>query len=177
MAGAHWYDGAMKKSYFGLRRRTIVAPLWLAGLAFVLVVGASTWLWNTADSTILVLVPSSVGAARGAEPFGTGSGPDAIDAIYAADTAGARAAAAPLAARLGLPVEVAEGDAESLIADALGAHRGGRVVIVASVAAIPGLVEAVGDLPVPSVASLDPQTVLVIGVPRIGRPNLLRLQE
>ncbi|MDE2296114.1 MAG: hypothetical protein KGL36_11755 [Gammaproteobacteria bacterium] len=167
----------MKKTYFSLRRRTIVTPLWLAGLAFVLVVGASTWLWNKADSTILVLVPSAAGPAHWAEPVGARSGPGAIDAIYAADAAGARTAAAPLGAELGLPVEVVDRDAESLIADALGAHRGGRVVIVANLAAIPELVAAIGDLPVPGAASLDARTVLVIGVPRIGRPNLLRLQE
>jgi hypothetical protein len=167
----------MKKTYFSLRRRMIGAPLWLAALAFALVVGASTWLWNTADSTILVLVPSAAGPAHWAEPLGTRSGPGEIDAIYAADAAGARAAAAPLGAQLGLPVEVVDRDAESLIAGALGAHRGGRVVIVANLAAIPGLVAAVGGLPVPSAANLDPQTLLVIGVPRIGRPNLLRLHE
>ena len=167
----------MKKTYFSLRRRMIGAPLWLAALAFALVVGASTWLWNEADSTILVLVPSVAGAVQGTEPFGTGSGPDRIDAIYAADAAGARAAAAPLAAQLGLPVEVVDRDAATLIADALRAHRGGRVVIVANLAAIPGLVAAVGSVPVPGAASLDPRTLFVIGVPRIGRPNLLRLHE
>ena len=163
----------MKKTYFSLRRRTIVAPLWLAGLSAALVVGASTWLWNKADSTILVLVPSTAASAHWVTP----AGPGRIDAIYAADGAGARAAAAPLGAQLGVPVEVVDRDAESLVADALGAHRGGRVVIVASLAAMPELVAAIGDLPVPSVASLDAQTVLVIGVPRIGRPNLLRLRE
>lgn len=167
----------MKKTYFSLRRRTIVTPLWLAGLAFVLVVGASTWLWNKADSTILVLVPSTAGPAHWAVPLGTRAEPGAIDAIYAADAAGARAAAAPLGAELGLPVKVVDRDADTLIADALGRHHGGRVVIVANAAQIPGLIAAIGDLPIPSVASLDPQTVFVIGVPRIGRPNLLRLQE
>lgn len=167
----------MKKTYFDLRRRTIVTPVWLAGLAFLLVVAASTWLWNKADSTILVLISSTAGPAHRAEPVGARAGPGAIDAIYAADGSGARAAAAPLGAQLGLPVEVVDRGAEALIADALDRHRGGRVVIVASPAAIPGLVAAIGDIPAPAVASLDAQTVLVIGVPRIGRPNLLRLHE
>ena len=167
----------MKKAYFSLRRRMIGAPLWLAALYAMLVVGVSTWLWNEADSTILVLVPSVAGVVPGPLPFARGTGPDRIDAIYAADGAGARVAAAALAARLGLAVDGAGRDPGAVIAGALGAHRGGRIVIVANLAQIPDLVAAVGGAPVPGAASLGPRTLLVIGVPRIGRPNLLRLHE
>jgi len=163
----------MKKAYFSLRRRTIVTPIWLAALALALVVGGSTWLWNVADSTVLVIVPS---AARLAPLFAGGAAPGRIEAIYAVDTGRARRSALSLAAQLRLPVRIARGGPTSIVRDALRAHHGERVLIVANRAAIPVLIGAAGDdLRAPAAGGIGDGTIYVIGVPRIGRPNILQL--
>jgi hypothetical protein len=184
----------MKKAYFALRRRTIVTPIWLAALAALVVVAFSTWLWNSADSTIVIVVRNAESGAGGGDAplgadgrmradrlallFGDADSPGRLTAIYVEDSRRSRETAAPLAARLGLTETVAAGgDARSLARGALRRHAGGRVLIVAGRVAIPAIVaEVTGGEEIAPVDPADHGALFVIGVPRIGRANALRLR-
>ncbi|MDE2304106.1 MAG: hypothetical protein KGL34_00985 [Gammaproteobacteria bacterium] len=183
----------MKKTYFSLRRRAIVTPLWLATLALLAVVGFSTWVWNTARSRIVVVVPSAAAQTGGSAPldsagllraarlallFGDGAKRTGIDAIFVEDSPRSRATAAPLAERLGLAIRVVgAGDPAALARRALRSPGGERVLIVADGASLPAVVAAVaGRRPPSRDEGGDRGVFYVIGVPRIGRTNVLRLR-
>jgi broad specificity phosphatase PhoE len=133
---------------------------------------------------IVIPVDPKIAAAAGQERaellarmFGGTEGPGRLDAIYASGTPSSRLTAAPLAARLRIPLNVAaETDTKALARRALREHGGGRMLIVAHLAAFPGIIEALSGAAYDAkLDAEDYRVIVVVTVPRIGHANLLRL--
>jgi hypothetical protein len=187
-------SGALKKNFGGLKRRPFLTPVWLFALAGIIVTCLVVWIWSTADSTTVIVIRhteqekgdqpapplTAAGHARAAllaRMFGGGDAPGSITAIYVAESAPARATAAALAGRLGLtPIIVAGDDPRALAQAVLRDHAGGRVLVVGQSETLPDIVAALSGVnPIPAMAESEYGTIYIVTVPRLGRPNLLRL--
>jgi len=187
----------MKKEYDTLRRRPFLTPVWLTGFAAVMAVVALTvagWIWITAGSTVVVLVRhaekqldagndphlSAAGQARAellARMFGNGAPLGRLDAIYVSPTLRSHETAAPLAARLHLPLtQEQQDDLQALVHRVMREHAGGRVLIVGHSDTVPDLVKDFsGEGPVPEIKDDEFGTMYIVDVPRLGHANILRL--
>ncbi|HUX72282.1 MAG TPA: hypothetical protein VMV25_00105 [Steroidobacteraceae bacterium] len=185
----------MIKDYPNLKRRPFLMPIWLAAIAGAAVVGFSTWLWNTADSTTVIVVRdaesapgatadrplNAAGRARAlrlAEMFGGGAPMGRLTAIYVEPTARSGLTAAPLAQRLGMAAVSDAGENPRTLAHrVLADHSGGRILVVSDDARLPRLLAALrGGGRQPPIGPPDHAAIYIVGVPRIGRPNLLSLR-
>jgi broad specificity phosphatase PhoE len=187
----------MNNSRVNLQHRPFLAPIWLiagavaAACLFSLFV---IWEWGTADSTTVIVIRhaekesgdqvdpklSAAGLARAqllARMFGAADGPGRLDAIYVTNTLRSKLTAQPLADRLQLPLQVAaDTDPKALAHRALREHGGGRVLIVAHLDTLPGIVASLsGSDRIPELHADDYGVLYVVTVPRIGHANLLRL--
>jgi broad specificity phosphatase PhoE len=188
----------MKKDPVSFQRRPFLTPIWLTALAAVMVLGFAVfaaWVWGTAGSTTVIVIRhgekdlsvsvtdpplSPAGEARAAllaRMFGDANGIGRVDAIYVTPALRNRLTAAPLAARLGISATVAPADdPQGLARRALREHSGGRVLIVGHSDTVPRIVAALSDNPkIPEIGDQEYGTMYIIAVPRIGNPNLLRL--
>ena len=188
----------MKKDPVGFQRRPFLTPIWLTALAAVMVLGFAifaAWVWGTAGSTTVIVIRhgekdlsvsvtdpplSPAGEARAAllaRMFGDANGLGRVDAIYVSPALRNRLTAAPLAARLGISANVAPADdPQGLARRALREHSGGRVLIVGHSDTVPRIVAALSGNPkIPEIGDQEYGTMYIIAVPRIGNPNLLRL--
>lgn len=188
----------MKKDPVSFQRRPFLTPIWLTALAAVMVLGFAVfaaWVWGTAGSTTVIVIRhgekdlsvsvtdpplSPAGEARAAllaRMFGDANGIGRVDAIYVTPALRNRLTAAPLAARLGISATVAPADdPQGLARRALREHAGGRVLIVGHSDTVPRIVAALSDNPkIPEIGDQEYGTMYIIAVPRIGNPNLLRL--
>jgi hypothetical protein len=177
-------------SRVNLQHRPFLTPIWLtvgaAGVAFLFALFL-IWVWGTAGSTTVIVIPvdPKLTAAAGEEEraallarmFGGTEGPGRLDAIYASSTPNSRLIAAPLAARLRIPLSyTAESDAKAVARRALHEHRGGRVLILAHLDAFPGIVGALSGVAYDAKLDAEEYRVIdIVTVPRIGHANLLRL--
>jgi broad specificity phosphatase PhoE len=187
----------MTRDHANLQHRPFLTPIWLtvlgALLAFSFLVFAA-WVWGTADSTTIVVVRHAekelnagadppltpAGEARAAllaRMFGDSRAAGHIDAIYVSPALRNRMTAAPLAARLGVaPVVGPLGDARSIARRVLHEHAGGNVLVIAHSDSVVEIVEALsGTNHLPPIGDEEYGTMYIVSVPRIGRPNLLRL--
>ena len=187
----------MNSSRVKLQHRPFLTPIWLtvgAAVAAFLFALFVIWVWGTADSTTVIVIPhaeqeaggqvdpklSSVGeerAQRLARIFGASQGPGRLDAIYVSNASFSRLTAAPLAERLHVPLSVAAGgDDVALARRALREHGGGRVLVVAHPDTLPGIVAALSGVDhIPRLNAQDYGIIYVVTVPRIGHANLVRL--
>jgi broad specificity phosphatase PhoE len=188
----------MKKDPVSFQRRPFLTPIWLTALAAVMVLGFAifaAWVWGTAGSTTVIVIRhgekdlsvsvtdpplSPAGEARAAllaRMFGDANGLGRVDAIYVSPALRNRLTAAPLAARLGISANVAPADdPQGLARRALREHSGGRVLIVGHSDTVPRIVAALSGNPkIPEIGDQEYGTMYIIAVPRIGNPNLLRL--
>jgi 2,3-bisphosphoglycerate-dependent phosphoglycerate mutase len=188
----------MKKDPVRFQRRPFLTPIWLTALAAVMVLGFAifaAWVWGTAGSTTVIVIRhgekdlsvsvtdpplSPAGEARAAllaRMFGDANGIGRVDAIYVSPALRNRLTAAPLAARLGISANVAPADdPQGLARRALREHSGGRVLIIGHSDTVPRIVEALSGNPkIPEIGDQEYGTMYIIAVPRIGNPNLLRL--
>ena len=188
----------MKKDPVSFQRRPFLTPIWLTALAAVMVLGFAifaAWVWGTAGSTTVIVIRhgekdlsvsvtdpplSPAGEARAAllaRMFGDANGLGRVDAIYVSPALRNRLTAAPLAARLGLNATVAPADdPRGLARRALHEHAGGRVLIVGHADTVPKIVAALSGNPkIPEIGDQEYGTMYIVAVPRIGNPNLLRL--
>ncbi len=191
----------MKKDHASFQRRPFLTPIWLtviaafASILVVCVAAVTVWAWATAGSTTVIVIRhaekdlsvsatdpplDAAGAARAAllaNMFGDAKDLGRLDAIYVSPALRNRQTAAPLAARLGLPVTVAPADdPEGLARRALHEHAGGRVLIVGHSDTVPKIVATLSGNPnVPEIGEREYGTMYIVTVPRIGHPNLLRL--
>jgi phosphohistidine phosphatase SixA len=187
------YDRRMSEPLNRLRRRPLLAPLWLPILALLAAGAGIYWLGTWARTTVVVLV-------RHAETESAGAGdPDLnpagearvaglgvyladvlagakVDYLYAADTRRAQQTAAPVANQFGLPINLlASSDWDDLAGRIRRDHRGETVVVVGYASTIPGIVT---DLSGETVALPDDDftSVFVVVRPSPGDPRVLRLQ-
>jgi len=190
----------MTNEHARLQRRPFLAPIWLfsltamTALAGAVVLMFAAWLWITADSTVIIVIRHAekvqdgsvdpalepAGEARAAllaRMFGDARLPGHIDAIYVSPTLRSRLTAAPLAARLGInPTVAAADDPKKLARRIMREHSGGRILVVGHTETMPALVAALsGARDIPPIDASEYGTLYVITVPRIGRPNFLRL--
>jgi len=188
----------MKRNPVSFQRRPFLTPIWLTALAAVMVLGFAVfaaWVWGTAGSTTVIVIRhgekdlsvsvtdpplSPAGEARAvllARMFGDANGIGRVDAIYVSPALRNRLTAAPLAERLGISATVAPADdPQGLARRALREHSGGRVLIVGHSDTMPRIVAALSGNPkIPEIGDQEYGTMYIIAVPRIGNPNLLRL--
>ncbi len=188
----------MKKDHVSFRRRPFLTPVWLTGLAAVMVLGFAVlvaWVWGTAGSTTVIVIRhgekdlsvsvtdpplSPAGEARAAllaRMFGDANVIGHVDAIYVSPSLRNRLTAAPLAERLGISATVAPADdPPSLVRRALREHAGGRVLIVGHSDTVPRIVAALSGNPkIPEIGDQDYGIMYIVTVPQIGHPNLVRL--
>jgi broad specificity phosphatase PhoE len=175
-----------------LRRRPLLAPLWLP-LIVLLAAGAGIWWLGTwARTTVVVLVRhaeavgataadpdlSAVGEQRAAqlgEFLADALGETKVDYLYAADTRRAQQTAAPIANQFGLPINLlASSDWEDLGSRLEHDHRGETVVVVGYATTIPGVVTTLTGQSV-RVAENDFGSVFIAVLPSPGDSRLLRL--
>jgi broad specificity phosphatase PhoE len=181
-----------------LHRRPFLAPIGLAALAAVawvaavLVLVGIAWFFATARSTTIVVVRhaekvmdgspdpalTDEGQARAAllaRMFGDRRLKDHIDAIYVSPALRNRLTAAPLAAQLGIAPEiVSQDEPRGFARRVLREHRGDRILVVGHADTMPALVEALsGAQDIPPIGAAEYGTMYVIGVPRVGRANVL----
>jgi broad specificity phosphatase PhoE len=180
-------------------RRAFLAPIWIAALAAlvagtVLFVGVRFAVLRFAEvSTVIVVrhaekVDTSPGspltpagearAQRLAAMFGDPAADGAVQAVYASEKRRAQDTAAPLAARLGVPiVTIPAADVEALL-DRLRSDGRGRIsVVVGHGDTMPVIVAGLtrGRIEV-AVDATDFGSVFVVTVSSFGPPSLLRLR-
>jgi broad specificity phosphatase PhoE len=187
----------MAKDYPNLQHRPFLTPIWLTVLGALLALSTlafAAWVWGTADSTTIVVVRHAenefnagtdppltrAGETRAellAHMFGDVRAPGHMDAIYVSPALRNRMTAAPLAARLGItPLVGPLSNAQSVARRVLHEHAGGRILVIAHGDSVTEIVEALsGAKHLPPIGDEEYGTMYVVSVPRIGRPNLLRL--
>jgi phosphohistidine phosphatase SixA len=190
----------MKSGHSSLQHRPFLIPLWLtaiAGLAAVAVFGLAlfaAWTWFTANSITVIVIRhaeketvsapdpalSTAGEARAAllaRMFGETKGAGRLDAIYVSATLRSRSTAAPLAARLELvPIEAPADDARGLAHRVLRENSGRRVMVIGHLNTVPEIVSALAQRSdIPKIDEQDFGTMYIVTVPRIGHPNMVRL--
>ncbi len=159
-------------------------PIWVtagaAGAAFLCAL-VLVWVWGTAGSTTVIVIPEDPAASaelagRLTRVFGS-AGPGRLDAIYVSSLPRDQLVASQLADRLHITLHLAsETDVKATARRALRDHAGGRVLIIAQPDMFPGIVEALsGVADIPRLTPGDYGVLYVATVPRIGHANLLRL--
>jgi 2,3-bisphosphoglycerate-dependent phosphoglycerate mutase len=194
----HCYDAvmnaSMKKTTSGMKHKAFLTPVWLAGLAALVLVCVAAWLWSAANTTTVIVIRHAEKASSGSQDpplseagearaallsrlFGHGEAADRVGAIYVSPLIRNRMTAAPLAAALHLtPIEVAADDPRSLARRVLRDNPGGRVLVIGHADTVPAIVAALSGGA--EVAPLDAQEydrMYIVTVPGIGRANVLRL--
>ncbi len=187
----------MTKDYASLHRRPFLTPIWLTVFGALCAMGCLIFavsLWSTADSTTIVVIrhaekelnaggdpPLSVaGEARAAllsRMFGDSTTAGRIDAIYVSPAVRNRMTAGPLAARLGLsPIVAGAANSQALARRMLHDHAGGRVLVIAHSDTVNEIVESLSGVErLPPIGDEEYGIMYIVSVPRIGRPNLLRV--
>lgn len=187
----------MMREHAGLQRRAFLTPIWLTvfgALVGMSCVGFAAWMWGTADSTTIIVVRHAEKAQDGgADPpltdagelraallatmFGDADKPGHIDAIFVSPTVPNRMTAAPLAARLHVtPIVVAVQDARDLARRVMREYSGRRVLVVGRGDIVTGIVESLtGTAGLPPLHEDEYGTMYVVTVPKIGRPDFLRV--
>lgn len=187
-------NASIKKTTSALKHMPFLTPVWLTGLAALLLLVVAAWLWSGANTTTVIVIRhaekvnsdsqnpplSAAGEARAAllaHMFGTGTSTDRIGAIYVSPLIRSHMTAAPLAAALSLtPIEMPADDPRGLARRALRDNPGGRVLIIAHTDTVPAIVTALsGDTDIAPVGAVEYDRMYVVTVPGIGRANVLRL--
>lgn len=178
------------------KRRTFLAPLWLLAMGGIAVLAAAIVYWNSATSTIIVLVrhaEKQVGAItdaplspqgeqradRLAQMFGDGESFGRVGKIYVTNTRRTQQTAAALEQRLGLPGEVvdAKTDSADLARRVLRENRGGVALVIGHSNTVPEIVAALAHVgQVPPIGEDEFDTVYVVTVPTIGQASVLRMK-
>jgi phosphohistidine phosphatase SixA len=180
------------REYASLRRRPLLAPVWLAALAGMLVVALGIWLITAASTTTVIVMRhaekaaappddpplSPAGEARAlelAQHFGRAPKGQRLDAIIVSEFKRTQDTVRPLANRLGIPVIVVPAADPGLAADrALKENRGRRVLIVGHSDTVPDIVKELSGDDVGPMRETEYGIVYVVSVPRFSRAAVLR---
>jgi broad specificity phosphatase PhoE len=102
-----------------------------------------------------------------------------VNAIYSTQFARTRQTAAPLAEKLGIPVEILDARAPShprMVADSvLSKHRGQTVLVVGHSNTVPAIVAALGAPQPAEICDADYDNVFVVTVPAVGAASVVRM--
>ena len=172
-------------------RRPFLTPIWLLIIAVTTVIAlfllAVWWLFAAPSTVLVIAAPAEVEGAGTPDALLSASGQaradrlaqmlggaaDRLEAIDLVPAPGARATAAPLAARLGLvPRMLPAADAPQLARRILREHRGGRVLLIAPAELIPRVL----DVLAPGSTTADAEGAMyIVTSPTLGQPTELRL--
>ena len=184
----------MRKEYADLRRRPLLAPVWIAALAGVLVIALGFWLVSAASTTTVFVMRHAeklasnpddkdpplapAGEARAlelAKHFGGAPKGQSLDAIIVTELRRTQDTVRPLANRLGIPVIVVPAnDPAGAAKRALHDFRGGRVLIVGHSDTVPEIVEALSGVEVGPMSDTEYGILYIVAVPRFSRSEVTR---
>ena len=184
----------MRKEYADLRRRPLLAPVWIAALAGILVIALGFWLVSAASTTTVFVMRHAeklttnpddkdpplapAGEARAlelAKHFGGAPKGQSLDAIIVTELRRTQDTVRPLANRLGIPVIVVPAsDPAGAAKRALHDFRGGRVLIVGHSDTVPEIVEALSGVDVGPMSETEYGIVYIVAVPRFSRSEVTR---
>lgn len=174
-------------------RRPFLAPVWVSLLSALLLAGIAWTYFRGATTTVVLLVhpvekePGTIDdpplspegearAQRFAQMFAEAPGTSALAAIYESDDRRAQQTLAPLVERLHrVPVVFKGTEARATAARALREHAGGTVLVVASGAALPQMIQELQGTDAAGVSE-DPNVLYVVSVPTFGRAHLVRFR-
>ena len=183
----------MHKEYASLRRRPLLAPVWLTGLLGVLFLAAAAWVYLAATTTMILVMRhaeqaelpagdpalSLAGEARAeqlAQLLGGGPAETRLQGILVSEFRRTQLTARPLANRLSIPVIVIPADdVGATTARALSDFRGSRVLIIGHSNTVPQLIERLSGHKVPAIAESDHGAIYLVAKPRFGRAAVTRL--
>ncbi|MDE2050121.1 MAG: histidine phosphatase family protein [Gammaproteobacteria bacterium] len=173
------------------RRRPFLTPVWLILLAALAVLGVGLFLHQSANNTIVVIVPpaskelgtiddpplSAAGeqqAQQLAQQFAAANGPDGLAAIYVSATRRAKQTVAPLAQSLGKqPVALTSSDANGIADQIMGEHGGDNVLVVCPEAVITDLIQVLSGQQIAAPEGLH--AAWVVTIPSYGPASVLRI--
>lgn len=177
-----------------MRRRPLLTPVWLSAVAAVLVVAAIAIFLTSLTTTTVVIVRhaekelgtiedpplTTQGEQRAqllARMLGTMSGPGKVSGIFATDTRRTQRTVAPLAARIGLTVNVLPArDVEALVNRVRNEYRGRTVVVAGHSNTVPEIVRRLAKVDdVPPIADEDYGTMYIVTIPTLGPASVVRL--
>ncbi len=182
----------MHKEYASLRRRPLLAPVWLAALAAVFVVALAIWLLASASTTTIIVMrdaekatlpaedPSLSMAGEGraqelAHVLGQAPSEYRIQGIFVSEFRRTQETVRPLANRLGVPVIVVPAADTALVAErARDEYRGGHVLIVGHSNTVPAIVEKLSGQKIPAMAESEYGIVYLVALPRFSRASVTR---
>ena len=184
----------MRKEYASLRRRPLLAPVWLAALGGILVIALGFWLVTAASTTTVFVMRHAekmtsnpadkdpplapAGEARALELvqiFGRAPKGQGLDAIIVSEFRRSQDTVQPLANRLGIPVIVVPaGDPAAAAKRALSENRGGRVLIVGHSDTVPEIVKELGGVEVGPMSEADYGIMYTVAVPRFSHAAVTR---
>ncbi len=184
----------MRKQYASLRRRPLLAPVWLAALGGLLVIGLGFWLVSAASTTTVFVMRhaekltsnpddkdpplAQAGEARAlelAQHFGNAPKGQSLDAIIVTELRRTQDTVRPLANRLGVPVIVVPSDdPQGAARRALHDYRGGRVLIVGHSDTVPVIVKALSGIDVGPMSESEYGIIYMVAVPRFSRAAVTR---
>lgn len=183
----------MRREYANLRRRPLLAPVWIAALAGVLFIALAFWILSVASTTTVFVmrhaekatVPpedpplSQAGEARAlelAQQYGRAPKGLRLDAIIVSEFRRTQDTVRPLANRLGIPVIVVPASDPARAAErALDENRGGRVLIVGHSDTVPDIVQELSGEEVGPMRETEYGIVYLVAVPRFSRAAVTRL--
>jgi 2,3-bisphosphoglycerate-dependent phosphoglycerate mutase len=187
-------DASLKKPPSAMKHKAFLTPVWLAGVAVLIVLMLAAWAWSAANTTTVIVIRhaekantgsqdpplSPAGEARAAELarlFEKAMPAERIGAIYLSPLTRNRMTAAPLAAALKLtPMEVPPDKPRELARRALRENPGGRILIVGHSDTVPAIVaELSGQQDIAPIGDSEYNRMYIVTVPGIGRANVLRL--
>jgi len=182
----------MHKEYASLRRRPLLAPVWLAALAAAFVIALAIWLLASASTTTVIVMRHAEKAALPAEdpPLSLagegraqelaqvlGQAPEEfrIQGIFVSEFRRTQDTVRPLANRLGVPVIVVpSADIALVVKRAREEYRGGRVLVVGHSNTVPQIVEDLSGVKVPAMSESEYGIVYVVSLPRFSRASVTR---
>lgn len=186
---------AMRKEYASLRRRPLLAPVWIAALAGLFVIALGFWLVSAASTTTIFVMRHAekltmdpadpdpalapAGEARAlelAQFFGRAPRGQGLDAVIVSEFRRTQDTVRPLANRLGIPVIVVPAEDTAATAKrALSENRGGRALIVGHSDTVPELVRALSGVDVGPMSEAEYGIVYLVTIPRFSRAAVTRL--
>ena len=182
----------MRKEYASLRRRPLLAPVWIAALGGLFVIVLAIWLLGAASTTTVIVMRhaekaatppedpplSRAGEARAlelAQHFGRAPKGQGLDSIIVSEFRRTQDTVRPLANRLGIPVIVVPAkDTDQAAERALDENRGGRVLIVGHSDTVPDIVMELSGEEVGPMSEAEYGIVYVVAVPRFSRAAVTR---
>jgi phosphohistidine phosphatase SixA len=183
----------MTADFQKLRRKPFFLPLLMPLVLFAAAVASGVWLLDARSSTTVVLVrhaeaERSLSANPGLSDIGRSRAnqlvtllenakPErGVDAIYASDSALTQQTAAPVAARMGLAVNVVtDSNWKFLLPEMRDQHAGQVVLVVASREQLLDMLQNLTDQAW-TVEEADFGSVFVVSQSRLSKPAVIRLR-